>query len=78
MGKQSGFNLYLMKLLMTEALSEDEMFRREALRWYHETNTTPQRLIAEETIVEVYKKIKEYAQKDPLLREYYQANHMKI
>ena len=63
---------------MTEALSPDELFRQEALKWYRDTNTTPQRLITEETIVEIYRKSKEYALKNPLLREYYQANHMKI
>ena len=63
---------------MTEALSPDERLRLEAMKWYRETNTTPHRLMDEESILKIYKKTKEYARKDPLLREYYQANHMKI
>ena len=52
------------------------LFRNEALRWYHSTNATPNRQISEEKIVEIYQKVKDYAESDPLLSEYYRANHM--
>lgn len=64
--------------MMKAALSSEELFRREALGWFESTNTTPNRQISEEQIVEIYKKIKAYAESDLLLAEYYEANHLHL
>ncbi len=61
---------------MIVSKSFDESFLNEALQWYQRTNATPNRQISQEKIVEIYKKTKDYAESDPLLSEYYQANHL--
>ncbi len=63
---------------MTKALTKEEIFRRDALAWFKSTNPTPRRQISEEQIENIYKRTKEYAESDPLLTEYYIANHMHV
>lgn len=69
------FNLSTMDIPMSET-AEDTLLREEALNWFH--HKEPHKKLDEDKIVEMYKNIKEYAKGDPLLEEYYRANHVKV
>ena len=63
---------------MADTLSSEKLLHEAALKWFHSTNTTPQRQISTEKIVALYQKTKSYAESDPLLAEFYQANHLRL
>lgn len=63
---------------MAEQHSSEKILQREALKWFHSTNTTSRRQISAENIVELYQKTKSYAESDPLLAAFYQANHLHL
>lgn len=62
---------------MSESTAKkDEMLQAEALAWYKKKY--PRRNLPVAEITQMYVKLKEYAQSEPLLAEYYRANHISV
>ena len=56
--------------------SPNRILRKDALLWY--SKKYPRRKLAEDQILSMYISIKEYAENDPILREYYRANRILV
>ncbi|MGK5093273.1 hypothetical protein WDW89_14835 [Deltaproteobacteria bacterium TL4] len=62
---------------MSQAIdSNDPLLSEEALEWY--SKRFPNRKLAEDKVLDLYLRVKEYAQTDPLLTAFYKANGVMV